>query len=175
MAAMAQQGTLSVVSVEPLAYTPDEFATAVRHEVEVRDAKIVMIDSISGYRLSLQGDALRHRVHALCEYLRNMGVTAIVVHETPATLGQLPVTEEGLSALADNIVFLRYVEYDAELHRLIGVLKKRMSGFEHTLREVTINRNGMMVGPPLKGLYGILAGMPEPINTATPRPAPFSG
>jgi hypothetical protein len=35
-----------------------------------------------------------------------------------------------LSALADNIVFLRYVEYDAELHRLIGVLKKRMSGFE---------------------------------------------
>jgi len=43
---MIKRGTLSVLQVEPLRFTPD-FASLVR-EVEAK-ARIVMIDSVSGY------------------------------------------------------------------------------------------------------------------------------
>jgi len=49
---MIKRGTLSVLQVEPLRFTPDEFASLVRQEVEQQ--RIVMIDSVSGYRLSVQ-------------------------------------------------------------------------------------------------------------------------
>jgi circadian clock protein KaiC len=72
----------------------------------------------------------------------------------------------GLSYLADNIVFLRYLEMQGELRRAIGVLKKRLSNFEKTLREFDITRYGIKVGKPLTELRGILRGTPEWVNTS---------
>jgi circadian clock protein KaiC len=63
--------------------------------------------------------------------------------------------------MADNIVFLRYLEMEGELRKAIGVLKKRMSNFERTLREFEITRYGIKVGKPLTNLRGILKGTPE--------------
>ncbi len=159
--AMLRQGTLAVVRVEPLTYTPDEFARMVREEVEERDARIVMIDSVSAYRLSLRGEDLTTHLHALCKYMANMGVTVILVLEVEAVTGEFRATEQGVSYLADNIIFLRYLEVKGELRKAIGVLKKRTSDFEKTLREFEITRYGVKVGPPLTGLRGILTGTPE--------------
>lgn len=160
--AMIERGTLSIVSVEPLQYTPDRFIHLVRYEVEQSNAKIVMIDSTSGYRLSMQGENLIRRLHALCQYLKNMGVTVILVNETHVITGnEFRVTEEGLSYLADNIIFLRYLELKGQLRKAIGVLKKRVSDFERTLREFTITKYGIKVGEPLVQLRGILSGVPD--------------
>ncbi len=161
---MLKRGTLSVVQVEPLHYTPDEFANLVRHEVEHQNARIVMIDSISGYRLSVQGDELIAHIHALCKYLQNMGVAVLLVNEVETITGDFRPTEIGISYMADNIVFLRYLEMQGELRRAIGVLKKRMTDFEKTLREFEITRYGIKVGKPLTNLRGILKGSPEWVN-----------
>ncbi|WP_315874903.1 hypothetical protein [Acaryochloris marina] len=40
----------------------------------------------------------------------------------------------------------------------IGVIKKRLSDFEKTLRELKITQYGVEVGPPLTGLQGIFDG-----------------
>jgi circadian clock protein KaiC len=48
-----------------------------------------------------------------------------------------------------------------EMRKAIGVLKKRVSNFEKTLREVDITRYGVKIGKPLSGLRGILLGTPE--------------
>jgi circadian clock protein KaiC len=61
----------------------------------------------------------------------------------------------------DSIVFPRYLGVRGELRRAIGVLKKRLSNFEKTLRETDITRDGIEVGRPLTGLRGILRGTPE--------------
>jgi circadian clock protein KaiC len=99
-------------------------------------------------------------VHALCRYLKNMGVTVIVVYETSDIIGNFRATEIGISYLADNIVFLRYVEIDGELRRVVGVLKKRTSDFEKALREITITGQGIVVGAPQRGMRGVLSGVP---------------
>jgi circadian clock protein KaiC len=157
---MLERGTLSVVELEPLHYTPDQFALEVRREVERQNARIVMVDSISGYRVAMQGDDLLPHLHALCGYLKNMGVTVIVVYETAAITGDFQIAEGRMSYLADNIVFLRYVELGGKLGRVVGVLKKRLTDFEKNLRELTISAGGMTVGPTLAGLRGVLTGLP---------------
>ena len=162
---MIERGTLSLVNVEPLKYTPNQFVHLVRTEVEQENARIVMIDSTSGYKLSMQGEALIRQLHALCQYLKNMGVTVILVVETHSVAGgEFTVTEVGLSYLADNLIFLRYLELGGELCKAIGVPKKRVSNFERTLREFTITKYGIKVGEPLTQLRGILTGVPEWVN-----------
>jgi circadian clock protein KaiC len=166
VSALIKRGTLAVIPVEPLHFTPDEFASLVRQEVEENAAKIVMIDSISGYQLSLRGEDVVTHLHALCKYLQNMGVTVILVNEMGHITGDFQATEIGISYMADNIIFLRYLEIKGELRKAIGVLKKRLSSFEKTLREMDITRYGVKVGQPLTGLRGILKGTPEWIDTS---------
>jgi circadian clock protein KaiC len=63
-----------------------------------------MIDSISGYRLSVRGNELIRHMHALCKYLQNMGVAVILINEVETITGDFRATEIGLSYLGDNIV-----------------------------------------------------------------------
>ncbi len=164
---MIERGTLSVVPVEPLHFTPDEFARVVRREVEEQHAAIVMIDSVAGYRVSLRGeDAVAH-LHAVSKYLQNMGVAVLLVNEVTSIAGEFQVSDIGASYLADNIIFLRYLELRGEIRKVIGVLKKRLSSFERTLREIELTRYGIKVGRPLTDLQGILAGR----ITSVERPA----
>ncbi|MEB3219013.1 MAG: ATPase domain-containing protein [Nostocales cyanobacterium 94392] len=160
--AMIATGNLSIVRVEPLHFTPDEFANLVRYEVEQNKARIVMIDSIAGYRLAMRRreDLVTH-LHALCKYLQNMGITLILVNETDNITGDFRVIELGISYIADNIIFLRYLEIDGQIQKAIGVLKKRLSDFEKSLREIEITRYGIKIGNPLVNLRKILSGTPE--------------
>ena len=47
------------------------------------------------------------------------------------------------------------------MHKAIGVLKKRLTDFEKTLREIEVTRYGIKVGRPLSDLRKILSGVPE--------------
>ena len=162
---MFERGTLSVVTIEPLRYTSNQFIHYVCHEAEQNQAKIVAIDSTSGYKLSMQEEDLIRQLHSLCHYLTNLGVTVILINETHTIAGsEFSVTEVGLSYLADNLIFLRYLELRGELRKAIGVLKKRTSDFERTLREFQITKDGIKVGEPLTNLRGILNGVPTWID-----------
>jgi circadian clock protein KaiC len=158
---LMEEDRLAVVHVEPLRYSPAEFALMVREEVEQRGARIVMIDGIAGYRLTLAGDDLITQLHALGRYLKNMGATVIFINEVEGITGDFRATEIGASYLSDNLIFFRYVEIDGELRKAIGVLKKRLGDFGKSLRELRITRRGVEVGAPLTGLRGILTGTPE--------------
>lgn len=163
---MIEKGTLQVNEVEALERSPQEFARMVREEVEGRNADIVMIDGIAGYRLTLRGedDTMLQQMHALGRYLKNMGATAIFIDETRNVTGEFQATMENVSYLADNIVFLRHLEVHGEMRKAIGVLKKRTSDFERTIREFRITEDGITVGEPMSNLRGILGGTPEVVD-----------
>jgi circadian clock protein KaiC len=158
---LMDEGMLSLVHVEPLRFTADEFALMVRREVEDRGTRVVMIDSVAGYSLSLHDEDLVSHLHALAKYLQNMGVAVVLVNEVEAITGDFRVTDVGVSYMADNIIFLRYLERLGEMTKAIGVLKKRLSDFEKSLRELTITAQGIRVGPKLSAMRGILAGVPD--------------
>jgi circadian clock protein KaiC len=159
--ALIGQGSFEVVEVEPLRFSPAEFALMVRREVEDRGTRLVMIDGVAGYRLTLAGDDLVTHLHSLGRYLKNMGATVLLINETEAITGDFRATEIGVSYLCDNLIFLRYLEMGGELRKAVGVLKKRLGDFARTLREISITCDGVRVGEPLAGLRGILTGTPE--------------
>jgi circadian clock protein KaiC len=156
-------GRLTAEGVEPLRVSPDEFAASVRETVEARGSRFVMIDGVSGYRLSIRGDDddLVRELHALCRYLRNVGATVVLTDDVRSVTGSFEPTSAPISYLGDNILFLRYVEMGSQLRRVAGVLKKRTGDFERTLREFEIGGDGVALGDPLEGLHGILDGAPE--------------
>ena len=159
--AMLADGLLTIQPVEPLLYSAGQFAVEVRRQVEQEGVRVVMVDSISGYRLTVTGDELITHLHSLGRYLKNMGVTVIFINETESVTGEFQATEIGVSYLADNLIFLRYLEVRGELRKAVGVLKKRVSTFGNQLRELHLAADGIRVGHPLQNLRGILTGTPE--------------
>lgn len=109
----------------------------------------------------MSSDEINERLHALCRYLQNVGVTVILVNETLSLIDS-HITTVGISYLADNVVVMRYIERNeegtAEIGRAIGILKKRLSDFEKTLRPFELTAEGIKIGQPLAHLGGLLGG-----------------
>lgn len=156
-----ENDNLKITTVNSLEYNPIEFSNLVRYDVEKEDSDILLLDSITGYYLSFvneyytQFDLLKH-LHNLSNYLTNQGITVLMTNEMENITGEFKTSDFGISYLADNIVFLRYLEMNGELNKAIGVLKKRLSNFEKTIREFEITEKGLVVGKPLKNVRGIL-------------------
>ena len=159
MTELIADGRLDVVAVEALKYSADEFANLVRRDVERNDTAVVMIDSISGYRLSVAQENLNERLHELARYLQNVGVTVVLVNEL-LDITEFRVTDVGITYIADNVILLRYIEQRtkaiAEIGRIVGVLKKRSSDFEKTFRPFALTTDGLRVGAPVDHLGGLM-------------------
>lgn len=158
---MVEGGNLLVNQVKPLELTHNQFAQEVREEIEQKNTKIVILDSINGYNLSVRGEELRKSLYNLCQYFRNMGITAVLTNEVSKITGEFQASDLDITVVADNVVFFRYLEIQGQLRKAIGVLKKRVSDFERSLREFNITEHGIKVGAPMAGLQGILSGQPE--------------
>jgi circadian clock protein KaiC len=156
-----ESGMLSVVEIEPDTHTVGEFEHMVREVVE-DGAEVVMIDGTQGFQQNLRGlDDPTSVLLRIGRYLRAVGVTTFILNEVHNITGDFQATEERTSNLADNIVFLRHVEYRGEMRKVVGTLKMRTSDFERSLRELKITDAGIEVGGPLPELRGILTGTPE--------------
>jgi circadian clock protein KaiC len=72
---------------------------------------------------------------------------------------QMPVN--GISSLSENLIFLRYVEYHAEVHRVLSVLKVRTSPFDRKLREFEIDERGIRIADTFESARKLLSGTAE--------------
>ncbi len=159
--AALDSGALSIVEIAPKEYTVGEFEHLVREAVD-GGTELIMIDGSQGFQENLRGlDNTTGALLRIGRFLRAAGVSTILVNEIHNITGNFHATEERTSNLADNIVFLRHVEYRGEMRKVIGTLKMRTSDFERSLRELEITADGIRVGEPLPQLQGILTGTPE--------------
>jgi circadian clock protein KaiC len=158
---MIAAGTLRVESIEALRYSADEFANLVRRDVEENGTRVVMIDSISGYRLSVSNDNIHERLHELCRYLQNMGVTVLLVNEL-VEIADFKLSEAGITYLADNVLVLRYLELRGDdrpvMGRALGVLKKRLSDFEKSMHVFRFTKHGIAIGDEPVSIGPLLGG-----------------
>jgi circadian clock protein KaiC len=160
---MVEQGTLQVRQFRPWSFDEGLFVDQVRRDV-AEGAQIVMLDSISSYEACGRPEHMRAQLHRLCKFLIEHGLTVLLVNEIREITGTFRATEGEVSHLADNLIFLRYLEIEGELRKAIGILKKRAGNFEKTLREFRISEHGIRVGAPLVELRGVLSGNPEWTN-----------
>lgn len=163
IAEMIEQDVLDIVEAQPQEYTVNELTNKVQKAVEDDGVEVVLIDGAQGFKQSLRGHSEKPMTNLIeiGRYLRQMGVTTIVTNEVHDITGQFRATEEQMSNLADNIVFIRHVESRGRLEKVIGVLKMRTGDFERTLRRLEFTEYGISVGDPLENLQGVLTGTPE--------------
>jgi circadian clock protein KaiC len=158
---LRETGQLKLTEVEPLVRSAEEFGQYVVNEVETHDPAAVFIDGLAGYKLSLQGDDQRlvRRLHGLTRLLKNRNVATIITDESNALTGFPEATSTNTSYIADNIIFLSYVEVDGELQRAIGVLKKRLGDFDNRFHRFVIESGeGLKLKGPFKNVHGIMQG-----------------
>jgi circadian clock protein KaiC len=147
----------------------DELGHRLVSAVRRRKVKRLFIDGLGGFLESAISPQRISRFFAcLSNELRALGATTLFSMEVPDIVGpvvRVPAT--GLSAILENMVFLRFVERGSSLHRLISVHKVRDSGHDFSLREFFITDRGVHVGEVLEGVEGLTTGVArEPASAA---------
>lgn len=158
---LLENGSLKFTRVNPMELYPDQFLHQVRRDIEGEGRCHVVIDSIRGYQLAMEefGKPIGH-LHNLTTYLNRHGVTTYLTLEAETITGSLRASELIMSHLADNILVLRYADYEGRVIKAIGCLKKRIGNFSAELRELVLRPapEGVHVGSVLRGLRAILTG-----------------
>jgi|Deesub1362A_J573_1020465.scaffolds.fasta_scaffold00279_37 circadian clock protein KaiC len=159
-----EEGSLRIVHVNAMGLYPDEFLGMVRRDVE-DGRRVVMVDSLRGYQLAMeQFGTLGAHLQNLINFILSRGASTFLINEVEQITGDLSLTELGVSFLMDNALLLRYAEYRGGIIRVVGCLKKRLGAHQSELREFRITPEGLHVGEKLKGLRGVLTGVPERVD-----------
>ena len=174
--ANVERGMLRLHQVDPAELAPDEFTQLVRDEVEQQGARVVVIDSINGYYSAMPGARfLTLQMHELLAYLSEHGVASLLTMGQSGLAGSQMSSPVDLSYLADTIVMLRYFETGGRVRKAISVLKKRSGAHADSIHSLELAANGIVIGPSLDALRGVLTGSPQTVDIPSVREADREG
>ncbi|HEU4600840.1 MAG TPA: ATPase domain-containing protein [Steroidobacteraceae bacterium] len=138
----------------------DELGHKLLRAVAERGVKRLVIDGLGGFVESvMQPERIGRFMACLANELRAQRVAAILAIESSDIVGpsvRMPVN--GVSAIIENLIFLRFVERNSTLQRLISVTKMRNSAYDEHVRQLAITSNGIEIGEPLFGLEDVITG-----------------
>ncbi len=155
------KGTLAMSQIDPAELSPGEFIWQIRKDVEERDTRVVVIDSLNGFLNAMPGEKdLILQLHELIAFLNQKGVITFLILTQHGLVGSMHA-EIDVSYLADTVLLLRYFEARGEIRQVVSVLKQRVGRHERTLREFYLGEDGISVGEPLTNFKGILTGVPD--------------
>ena len=155
---MERGGLLRIIPVYPHAMPLEDHLLRMRWAIEEFKPQRVVVDSLSALERVTALRSFREFMLGLTSLLKHGEIAGMVTSTAPSILGGHSITEKHISTLTDTILLLRYVEIYGELRRGLLVLKMRGSRHDTTIREYTIEADGMHIGQPFHGTSGILSG-----------------
>ncbi|EAU67422.1 conserved hypothetical protein [Stigmatella aurantiaca DW4/3-1] len=173
------QGSLEVSFRAPTETILDQLGVQLLAAIRERGVRRIFLD---GYDALLKASVRRARVArflaALVNECRARGVTLLLTVETTTAFGpEVKLPMQGISMVAENILFLRSVELHSELRRFISILKERNSDYDGTLRELLISKQGLSVGTSFADAQMLMTGLARvpAAASSTKRPRPRKG
>ena len=158
--ARAAAGDLEIIWRPTIERILDSLGNELIDAVRRRKVKRLFIDGWGGFASAAEvSERLSPFFAALVNELRSLNVTTVCAMETQNLIGpelQLPI--QGLSAVTENMILLRYAEYQGQLRRLISIMKIRGGGFDHKLREFEIGPRGLRFVDSFETAEGMLSG-----------------
>ena len=146
--------------IDPAELSPGELSSRIRSAVEGSGARVVVIDSLTGYLNAMSEEQhLVLQMHEILTYLNQKAVVTILLLANHGLIGQMSASVD-MTYLCDSVMLLRFFESSGRLRRAISVVKKRVGPHEDTIREFRISGTGVTVGGPLAKFRGILTGVP---------------
>lgn len=152
-----------IMFLSPVELNLDAAAAQIRAAVEQRKVHRIVIDSVAELEFAVRDpERFDDFLASLVGFLRSHEVTTLMTREITQLFGsELSIASRGLSYIVDNIILLRYVELNAEIHRALAVLKNRGSDHDKSLRELTMREGKVRVGTRFTQLAGLMTGMPH--------------
>jgi circadian clock protein KaiC len=171
IAPMLGKGHLEIMWNAQREHLLDELGHRLLKGVAARGVRRLVIDGMGGLLESVPDrERIGRFMACLTNELRARGVATLLTFESSEIVGtsvRMPVA--GLSAIVENLVFLRFVERDATLSRLVSIAKMRNSDYDEHVRDLSITDSGLQVGEPLFGLDGTMTGLPRTQPRTQPR------
>ncbi|KQM78168.1 ATPase domain-containing protein [Xylophilus sp. Leaf220] len=161
---LVASGDVGIVDTRALDLSTDETLYALTDLIERTGARRVVIDSLSGFELSLAPmfrEDFRESLHRMVAVLTGMGVAVLLISELEDRYTDLRFSPYGAAFLTDAIIVQRYVELDGRIERVLAVVKVRNSAHSHELRRFEITDEGIAIGTVLPGVEGLLSGHPR--------------
>jgi circadian clock protein KaiC len=173
IAELIGNGSVGLVDTSASDLSIDEMVLLILDEIRRLKATRVVIDSLSGFELSLaptfQHD-FREKLLRMVTALASTGATVLMTSELEDRYTDLRFSPYGSAFLTDAIIVQRYIELDSRLRRVMAVVKVRASAHSNELREYTIEGDGIRVGGMLPEQEGLLGGRPTRKHAADSPP-----
>jgi circadian clock protein KaiC len=155
-------GAVRIRQIDSAQVSPGQFSHMAMRAVDDDGARLVIIDSVSGYLSAMPEERfLFTHLHELLTSLGHRNVVTILTLAQHGLLGERVESPADLSYLADTVVLVRYFEAFGAIRRAISVVKKRTGRHEPYVREMKIAEHGVQIGEPLRQFSGVLSGRPE--------------
>jgi circadian clock protein KaiC len=155
-------GRLLLRQVDPAELSPGEFIDHLREAVQRDAAKVVVIDSLTGYLNAMPDEHfLIVQLHEVLTFLNQAGVSTFLIGAQHGLIGTNMTTAVDASYLSDAVVLLRYFEADGLVQQAISVIKKRTGPHERSIRSFALTDQGLVIGEPLRQYRGVLTGVPQ--------------
>lgn len=123
-----------------------QFLAVLAEKIRAAKSRRLVLDGAS--RIVAGGNAaedLRQLLFALVARLKTLGVTSVLTFEASSMYSTGIATGHGLSAIADNIVVLRYVRTAGEDRPSLAVVKTRGSSHDRGTRYFSISKGGIRI------------------------------
>lgn len=147
--------------VDPAELSPGELSGTVSRAVEEFGARMVVLDSLTGYQHAMPEEQfMLLQMHEMLTYLNQQGILTFVILAQSGMVGQYMQSPVDMTYLSDAVLLLRFFEAGGEIRRAISVVKKRTGSHESSIREMRIDSGGIRVGEKLDGFRGVLTGTP---------------
>jgi circadian clock protein KaiC len=147
-----EEGTLVLKWFRPAELLIDALVDSLLTTVREQRIQRLFIDGFVGFRQTHPPERIAAVFSAVSDRLVGLGVTTFISDETRELfVREVEVPTANVSAIFHNILFLRQVEIEAELVRLISVMKTRDSDADRRLWRYEINDGGLEVLAPFGG------------------------
>lgn len=151
--ALVATGALEMIWHPPTENLLDQLGYELLQAVRARKVARLFVDGIDAFSQSIIFQSrLPPFLTALSSTLRTDGVTTFYTMELPFLMGgEHRVSLGSISAVAENILLLRYAEREGRLQRTLSLVKVRESDFDPAVREFRITPQGVRIGDPILG------------------------
>jgi circadian clock protein KaiC len=170
--ASIEDGKLQVIYLRPLDLSVDETMQEILDAIRRTGAKRLVIDSLAGFEMALAPGFrtdFRESLYRMIFALTGLGVTVLSTLEMEESFTELLFSTFSISFLTDDIIRLRYVEIEAQLRKIIMVLKMRGGAHSTDIREYEIGSGGIIIGERLTNYDHLVSGLPRRIHGAEPQ------
>ncbi|WP_137279311.1 ATPase domain-containing protein [Pseudomonas rhizoryzae] len=142
----------------------DEVGLKLLALIQQHGIKRLVIDSLGAIaRFAIPQGRLIEYFSALLNELRTQGVTVLATWELRDVFGaDIAAPAPELSSMVDNLILLRFVEAEAEIKRVLSILKMRDSLYDPSLRELVMGHSGIELKKAFKDMVKVLSGSAMP-------------